>query len=186
MLFPAFWYLSRLVRQFLNLLYLKLFARSSYKAIGSNTVFDGIPDIVYPFSNIYIGNNCRIGRSCVIYTNKASTVRISDGVSINNNVHIVAESSISIGSDTLIAENVGIRDQDHCFNDLSKTVRSQGFDSSPIKIGSNVWIGRNASILKGVNIGNNVVVGANSVVSRDLPPNSICVGSPAKPIRYIS
>lgn len=51
-------------------------------------------------------------------------------------------------------------------------------------IGNDVWIGKNALILGGVNIGNGVVIGAGSVVSKDIPPYAIAVGNPIKIIRY--
>ncbi len=55
----------------------------------------------------------------------------------------------------------------------------------PIKVGNNVMIGLNALVLPGVTIGDNVIVGAGSVVSRDLPPNCVAAGIPAKPIKSV-
>jgi acetyltransferase-like isoleucine patch superfamily enzyme len=52
------------------------------------------------------------------------------------------------------------------------------------KIGNDVWIGCNSTILRGVTIGDGAVVGANSLVSKDVPPYSIVVGSPAKILKY--
>ncbi len=57
-------------------------------------------------------------------------------------------------------------------------------DTPPIRIGNDVWIGNHVLILDGVTIGDGAVVGAGAVVARDLPPYSISVGVPAKPIRY--
>lgn len=54
---------------------------------------------------------------------------------------------------------------------------------APIKIGDNVFIGIGSIILPGVTIGNNVVIGAGSVVSRDIPPDCVAAGIPAKPLR---
>lgn len=51
-----------------------------------------------------------------------------------------------------------------------------------VKIGDNVWFGRNVTICKGVNIGENCIIGINSVVTKDIPANSIAVGVPAKVI----
>lgn len=55
--------------------------------------------------------------------------------------------------------------------------------TKPITIGDNVFLGNNVIILPGVNIGSNVVIGAGSVVSRDIPDNSLAVGIPAKVIK---
>jgi len=54
-----------------------------------------------------------------------------------------------------------------------------------IKIGDNVFIGNNAIIMPGVTIGNNVIIGAGSIVTKDIPDNSVAVGSPARVIKTI-
>jgi acetyltransferase-like isoleucine patch superfamily enzyme len=83
-----------------------------------------------------------------------------------------------------IAEHVKIRDQDHVFG-LGLKPSQAGFSTAPVFIGDNVWIGAKATITKGVKIGNNCVVGANSVVTCDVPANSVVVGAPARVVRKI-
>ncbi|HBO38687.1 MAG TPA: hypothetical protein DD638_08465, partial [Pasteurellaceae bacterium] len=56
----------------------------------------------------------------------------------------------------------------------------------PVEIGNNVWIGGNVVILGGVTIGDNVVVGAGSVVTKNIPANSLAVGNPCKVLREIT
>ena len=56
---------------------------------------------------------------------------------------------------------------------------------APITIGNNVYIGEGCIILPGVNIGNNVIIGARSIITKDIPNNSVAVGSPAKVIKNI-
>lgn len=183
-IFQYIWYASRAIRQSFNLLYIKTIGSCSYKSIGKNTIFDGIPDLVAPFSNIHIGDNSRVGKNCVMYTSRLGSIDIGNNVSINNNTHITAHVLISIGDNTLIAEGVGIRDHDHRFSSIAINIREQGYSSKPIIICPGVWIGRNSSILKGVTIGEGAIIGANSVVTRDVPPYSINVGSPSKVIRF--
>ncbi|HEX7757448.1 MAG TPA: DapH/DapD/GlmU-related protein, partial [Niabella sp.] len=57
--------------------------------------------------------------------------------------------------------------------------------AQPVTIGNNVWVGGNATILPGVTIGDNCVIGAGSVVTKDIPANSLAVGNPARVIRQI-
>ena len=57
--------------------------------------------------------------------------------------------------------------------------------TKPIKIGNDVWIGVNVTILPGVTIGENAVVGAGAVVTKDVPDNAVVVGNPARVIRYL-
>ena len=54
-----------------------------------------------------------------------------------------------------------------------------------VKIGNNCWIGNNVNIVGGVTIGNNVVVGAGSIVTKNIPDDSLAVGNPARVVRKI-
>lgn len=58
-------------------------------------------------------------------------------------------------------------------------------DAKPITVGSNVWFGGNVTVLPGVTIGDNVVIGAGSVVTHDIPSNSVAVGNPCRVIRTL-
>lgn len=62
-------------------------------------------------------------------------------------------------------------------------IRNEKFEK-PITIGNDVWIGCNATILRGVKIGDGAVVGANSMVNKDVPPYAIVAGCPARIIKY--
>ena len=114
-------------------------------------------------------------------------ILFGSGVILNRNCYITATSRVSIGNDCLIGPNVFISDHDHgsykgpnSSTFLSHPPQKRLLVSSPIIIMDRVWIGANVCILKGVTIGENTVIGANSVVSRSLPPNSVCAGSPCK------
>jgi maltose O-acetyltransferase len=83
----------------------------------------------------------------------------------------------------MIGPNVQIYTAAH---DLKARARNRGMEvAKPISIEDNVWIGGAAILLPGVSIGRNAVVGAGSVVTRDVPPNTVVAGNPARVIREI-
>lgn len=108
---------------------------------------------------------------------------------------ITAVNRVEIGKDTAIATGVTIIDNNtHPLNPEDRRYmrhtphgsreRSNEFSAnSPIIIGENVWIGSNARIQKGVTIGDNAIIAANSVVTHDVPANSIAAGNPAKIVK---
>jgi acetyltransferase-like isoleucine patch superfamily enzyme len=116
-------------------------------------------------------------------------IEIGANVSFNYNCHLGAIDKIFIGSDGLIGSNVLITDHSH--GDLRALRTGLPFkhqplvSSGPVIIGTNVWIGENASILGGVTVGDNVVIGANSVVTRDIPSDTVAAGVPAGVIRTL-
>jgi len=95
---------------------------------------------------------------------------------INHDATIECYDQISIGYDVLIARGVTIRDNDNHSIDNNRT-------HLPVKIGNHVWIGVNATILKGVTIGDGAVVAAGAVVVRNVPDSSLVAGVPARTIK---
>jgi acetyltransferase-like isoleucine patch superfamily enzyme len=112
---------------------------------------------------------------------------IGDGVGLGNNCHIGCINHIEIHKNVLIGSNVLITDHAH---GISSNISSPApkknqdlFSKGPVIIGENVWIGEDAVILPGVTIGNNSIIGAGSVVTKNVEPNSVYVGNPAKKIK---
>lgn len=152
---------------------------------------------IYNFSKgeILVGSNSRIGSSSIqnhvgmpFYTRLIndgikSTIVIGEGCRING-AYIHAKERITIGDRCVIASGVNIIDSNG--HEVYSLDRTSGTDEpSPIIIGNNVWIGVNATILKGTNIDDNCVVSAGSVVKGVFPSNSIIQGNPAKVVKTI-
>ena len=95
----------------------------------------------------------------------------------NYGCRISCQNSITIGQKVAIGDEAVIRDYD------GHEIDGQKNTSSPITIGDHVWIGERATILKGVKIGDGAVVACNAVVTKDVPPNCLVAGVPAKVIR---
>ena len=124
----------------------------------------------------------RIARSCLVYV--SGTLCVGNRTYINPNSLIYASKKVTIGSGCAIGWNVQILD-----NDLHNTIPLNhdeiSISSAPIAIGDNVWVGANTKIHKGVSIGSGSVIGGSSVVTKDIPPNTLAAGVPARPIRHI-
>jgi acetyltransferase-like isoleucine patch superfamily enzyme len=90
---------------------------------------------------------------------------------------------VSIGRECIIADRVMMIDFDHGVVEAERPIREQGIYKRDVRIGHNVWVGYGACFLRGVTVGNNCVIGTNSVVTREVPDNSVVGGIPAKLIR---
>lgn len=118
-----------------------------------------------------------IGDNAYVIIRKNALLRLGSGY-INSNAQIVCNKSITIGNGVAIADGVLIRDSDDhdiCYEGYEKC--------APVVIGDHVWIGQRATILKGVTIGDGAVIAAGAVVTKNVPPNTIVGGIPAKVIK---
>jgi len=136
-----------------------LFFKLSFKKMGKNVLIDYKTFFRY-MGNIEIGNGVSINRGCELFTsaNLGAKIIIKDNVVLSPNVKIYSAG------------------HDYGYLNLPDT-------SSDILIKEHVWIGANSIILQGVTIGSKSVVSANSVVTKDIPPNSVVAGIPAKKVK---
>lgn len=128
-------------------------------SIGKGSCLSEHVQIVAQGGHVVIGDNVFIGTGCIL----------------------VAKSSIFIGNDSLIAEYVVIRDQDHRID--SRPIRSAGFKITPVHIGSDVWIGCKATVLRGAYVGDRCVIGAHALVKSRIPDDMLAVGVPARVVK---
>lgn len=115
-----------------------------------------------------------------LYTGTNGTLTIGTNSRING-AHIDAQTSITIGKNVRIAPYTIILDSD--FHSLHNHF-IEG-ESKPIVIEDNVWLATRCTILKGVTIGQNSVVATGAIVTKDVPPNCVVGGIPAKVIKNL-
>lgn len=108
-------------------------------------------------------------------------ITVGKNVFINACCKFQDQGGIIIGDGVLIGHNVTLATLNHNENPTKR----QYIYPKPIKIGNNVWIGSNATILQGVTIGNGAIVGANALVTKDVPENTIVAGIPARILRKV-
>lgn len=117
------------------------------------------------------------------YCDYGYNIRVGENFYANFNLVILDGAPVTFGDNVFIAPNCGFYTAGHPLNPVE---RNKGLEyARPITVGDNVWIGAGVSVLPGVTIGNNCVIGAGSVVTRDIPDNSLAVGNPCRVIKTI-
>ena len=115
------------------------------------------------------------------HTNFGRFIRLGKNVFINHACSFLDIGGITVEDDVLIGPNVSLVTENHPTDPGDrKTVLL-----NPIIIKRNAWIGAAATILPGVTVGENAIVAAGAVVSRDVPPNTIVAGVPAKIVKTL-
>ncbi len=145
-----------------------------------------------------IGNYVSCYSGCSFSLGEKATCTVGDYTLLNGAL-IMAEERIEIGSYCLISWNVGIADSDfHPIDPAQRRIDALALSpflkdrpsrpvlrTAPVVIRDNVWIGMGAVILKGVTIGENSVVAAGAIVTKNVPPNVIVAGNPAKVVKEL-
>ncbi|MBW8733024.1 MAG: sugar O-acetyltransferase [Asticcacaulis sp.] len=116
------------------------------------------------------------------YTAGGSDITVGRNVFINQNCTFYDLGGLDIGDDVMIGPNVSLITTGH---PVEPEQRRAAVIARPIVIERNVWIAAGATIIGGVTVGENSVVAAGSVVTRDVPPNRLVGGNPARVIRSV-
>ena len=127
--------------------------------LGNYSVVEDFSCLNNAVGDLIIGNNSRIGLGNTII------------------------GPVQIGNDVNIAQNVTISGLNHNFQDINKTISSQGVSTSQIVIEDDVWIGANCVILAGTKIGKHCIIAAGSIVTHSVPSFCVAAGSPARIIK---
>jgi acetyltransferase-like isoleucine patch superfamily enzyme len=139
---------------------------------------------------IQIGKRGRVRFGRFVWIGDGTKIRCHEGeVVIGDKTVLGQECTISaykrvrIGEQCVIADRAMFIDFDHGTVEVERPIRQQGIYKRDVDVGSNVWIGYGACILRGVRVGDNAVIGTNAVVTADVPANAVVGGVPAKVLR---
>ena len=137
---------------------------------------------VEPRGEIRFGRFVWIGDGTKIRCHEGS-VAIGAKTVMGQECTISAYQHIHIGEECVIADRAMFIDFDHGVVEVERPIRQQGIYMRDVEVGSNVWIGYGACVLRGTRVGDNSIVGTNSVVTKDVPANAVVGGVPARVLR---
>ncbi len=162
--------------------------------------------VVSKYTNVYLNEGSeksviKIGDNVMLhgnlYSESSGVIEIGDNSSIRKNSSIWSVNNVTIKNNVIISDNVLITDNNNHPIDPGERIDmiKSGWSTSkwkwknslskPVYIGNNVWIGKDVRILKGVTIGDNSIIGMASVVTKNIPSNSVACGNPAKVVKAI-
>lgn len=115
------------------------------------------------------------------YTDYGQNITVGRNVFINTGCRFQDQGGIVLGDGALIGHNVVLATLNHDEDPAKRHI----LHPAPIVLGKNVWIGANATVVPGVTIGDGAIVAAGAVVTKDVPPNTVVGGVPARVIKTI-
>ncbi len=133
-------------------------------------------------SYIDIGSDSYLSSQCILNTFNG-WISLGSNCTVNSYAILYGHGGLEIGNDVRIAPQVMLMPMNHIYKDPHVPIRKQGIRARGIKIGDDVWLGAGSIVLDGVTIGKGSVVGAGAVITKDIPPNSVAVGAPARVIK---
>src|SRR6476620_9108266 len=153
-----------------------------WRSDGPFFLGQGLELKIEPRAEVRFGRFVWIGDGSKIRCHEG-VVEIGDKTVVGQECTISAYQRVRIGQQCVIADRAMFIDFDHGMVEVERPIRVQGIYKRETIVGSNVWIGYGACILRGVRVGDNAVIGTSAVVTKDVPANAVVAGVPAKVIR---
>jgi acetyltransferase-like isoleucine patch superfamily enzyme len=160
-----------------------------YLTVGRNVAIgDYVFMSCYGRHGVRLGSNVRIREFGWIQvtshlTNPGEGLTIGDNSYIGPHSVLGAGGQVAIGRDVAFGAYVQLLAENHEFSDPAMDINEQGVTRRGITIEDGCWLGNSVIVLDGIRIGARSVIGAGSVVTRDVPPDSVAVGNPARIVR---
>lgn len=174
-----------------KLFWVEPIVRSICVHVGRNLRVESLP-FIRGRGRLSLGDNVHLSGTIIFHFSGSLSatpeMTIGDNVFIGNRCSFSCARRITIGNNALISAGVRIHDNDdHPLDPARRAARApvEEEEVADVSIGSNVWIGARATILKGVTIGENAVVGTGAIVTDDVAANTVVAGNPAKVVKEL-
>jgi acetyltransferase-like isoleucine patch superfamily enzyme len=172
----------RYARLLVRWAWLKLRWRGRLQTDGICFVCPGVKFEIGRGARVVLGRWSWLGHGCKVRAHEGEIV-IGAKTVLGQECTISAYQHVSIGRECIVADRVMLIDFDHGVVEVERPVRLQGIYKRDVRVGHNVWIGYGACVLRGVTVGDNAIVGTNAVVTKDVEPNAVVGGVPARVLR---
>jgi acetyltransferase-like isoleucine patch superfamily enzyme len=164
---------------------LKLRWRGRLQTDGICFVCPGVKFEIGRNARVVLGRWSWLGHGCKVRAHEGEVI-VGAKTVLGQECTISAYQHVAIGRECIVADRVMLIDFDHGVVEVERPVRLQGIYKRDVNVGHNVWIGYGACILRGVTIGDNAIVGTSAVVTKDVEPNAVVAGAPARIVRMRS
>jgi acetyltransferase-like isoleucine patch superfamily enzyme len=166
----------------LRLAYFKLRFRSRLKVDGIAFICPGVKFEIGKGARLYLGRWSWVGNGTKVRVHEGE-VRIGAKTVIGQECTFSVFQHVSIGRECIVADRAMFIDFDHGVVETERPIREQGIYKRDVAVGHNCWVGYGACVLRGATVGDNSILGTYTVVTKDIPANSVAVGLPAKVVR---
>ncbi len=182
-------YFVKKVYQRLEKFYTRHFLEPEFEYLGKGATFMqpwnvklfGSPIELGNYANVITTSDHKVRFSIWAEKENSGYIKIGDYCLICPGVRISSASGITIGDNCMLASGAYLTDGD--WHGLyNRIIPGQ---TEPVTLEENVWIGDSSIVCKGVTIGENSIIGAGSVVTGNIPPNSVAAGNPARVVKEL-
>lgn len=171
------------LQSLLRFVRLKLNKRIQFN--GFVSMGENVQIILEQESKLIFRGRCSLKAGTVIYVKKSAVLIFGGNTSTGHDTEISVSKLVQIGDDVIMGAYTYISDSNHRFDSPNIKIREQGMDIGSVEIGSDVWIGRGAMILKDARIGNRTVVGAGAIVTKQFGDGVVIGGAPGRVLKEL-
>ncbi len=170
------------LRLFVRLLWLKARHRGRLTSDGIAFVTPGVRFEIGPDAHVHLGRWSWIGSGSKIRVHEGR-FEIGAKTVMGQECTVSCYQHVSVGRECILADRVMLIDFDHGAAEGERAVRQQGIYKQDVRVGSNVWMGYGACVLRGTTVGDDAIIGTSAVVTKDVPDGGVVGGVPARLLR---